>query len=146
MVELLTEETTVRSCYVTFRCVPLDRNVWQKDMRLRRSEDFRTVWSEGRSWAHPLFIVWALPNHLDRTRVGITASRKVGNAVARSRARRLLREAARHVYRSMGSGWDVVLVARSALLGVKAPQVEAALRMMLTRASLEDAPTSCAPS
>jgi ribonuclease P protein component len=118
----------------------LERNLWQKDMRLRRPEDFRNVWSKGRSWAHPLFILWALPNHLKSTRVGITASRKVGNAVARNRARRLLREAVRHLYRRIGAGWDVVLVARSALLGAKMQQVEAALRLTLDRASLNDPP------
>lgn len=116
----------------------MERNLWQKDMRLRRPEDFRKVWSEGRSWAHPLFILWALPNHLNRTRIGITASRKVGNAVARNRARRLLREAARHTYRGISVGWDIVLVARSALLRAKMSQVEAALRTMIARASLED--------
>ncbi len=105
-------------------------------MRLRRPEDFRLVWSAGRSWAHPLFILWTLPNDLPRVRVGITASRKIGNAVKRNRARRLLREAARHLYTSIASGWDVVLVARPSLLEVKEPQVERALHHVLALAGL----------
>lgn len=105
-------------------------------MRLRRPGEFRHVWSAGRSWAHSLFILWALPNDLDCVRVGITASRKVGNAVARNRARRLLREAARHLYGRMVTGWDVVLVARPALIAHKEPQVEDALQRMLGLAGL----------
>ncbi len=105
-------------------------------MRLRRPEDFRRVWSEGRSWAHPLFVLWALPNELQGVRVGITASRKIGNAVMRNRARRLLREAVRHLYAQIGGGWDLVFVARPPLIEAKEPQVESVLRQMLGRAGL----------
>jgi ribonuclease P protein component len=105
-------------------------------MRLRHPEDFRRVWSDGRSWVHPLFILWGMPNTLGTTRVGITASRKVGNAVIRNRARRLLRESARHLYRNTVAGWDIVLVARSALPNTMQPQVESALRSTLDRAGL----------
>jgi ribonuclease P protein component len=109
-------------------------------MRLRRPEDFRRVRSEGRSWAHPLFVLSRLPNDGPGTRVGISASRKVGNAVARNRARRLLKEAMRHLYHQVAAGWDIVLVARSALLEAQEPQVEAVLRVMLGRADLLVAP------
>ncbi len=109
---------------------------WTKQMRLRRPEDFRRVRSEGQSWAHPLFILWGAPNALDVTRIGLTASRRVGNAVARNRARRLLREAVRRSYAHMATGYDIVLVARSGLLAERSQQVEAALRMVLERANL----------
>jgi ribonuclease P protein component len=47
------------------------------------------------------------------TRVGFTASKKVGNAVARNRAKRRLREVARAILPTLGrSGWDYVLVAK----------------------------------
>lgn len=105
-------------------------------MRLRRPEEFRHVLSEGRSWAHPLFVLWALPNDLEYVRIGIIASRKVGNAVARNRARRLLREAARRLYGNISAGWDLVLVARSSLVGAKEPEVEPVFQQMLCRAAL----------
>ncbi len=121
-------------------------------MRLRRPQDFRHVWSTGRSWVHSLFILWAAPNALNYTRIGMTASRKVGNAVARNRARRLLREAARLCYPHIAGGWDVVLVARSYLVQAKTPQVLAALESALKRANLwEDVghgqpPVACTPT
>jgi ribonuclease P protein component len=109
---------------------------WTKGMRLRRPQDFRHVWSTGRSWVYSLFVLWSAPNALGYTRIGITASRKVGNAVARNRARRLLREAARLCYPHITGGWDLVLVARSCLVQAKTPQVLASLEKALKRADL----------
>ncbi len=105
-------------------------------MRLQRSQDFRRVWKEGRSWVHPLFVLWAAPNTLPHTRIGLVASRKVGGAVERNRARRLLREAARQLYPQVLSGWDLVLVARRALPAVKMQTVATALEETLKRADL----------
>jgi len=108
----------------------------ERQARLRRSIDVRRVYDEGRSWAHALLVLVARPNGLDYCRVGVTASRRVGNAVARNRAKRLLREAARRLYSRFEGGWDVMLVARASVLKVKEPQVEEALASLLNQAGL----------
>ncbi len=105
-------------------------------MRLRRPREFQRVWAEGRSWAHCLFILRGAPNGLGYTRIGLTASRKVGKAVARNRARRLLREAARHLYRHIAPGWDIVLIARAPLVAAKQVEVKEALAELLRQAHL----------
>jgi len=56
--------------------------------------------------------------------------------VQRNRARRLLREAARHLYPQLAPGWDLVLVARATLSTSSEPQVEAALLSLLQRSGL----------
>jgi ribonuclease P protein component len=108
----------------------------ERGIRLRHTRDVRRVFDEGRSWKHPLLVLIAYPNTQDTIRVGVTASRRVGGAVARSRAKRLMREAARSLYSQINDGWDVMLVARAGILKVKTPQVEAALASLLKQAEL----------
>ncbi len=109
----------------------------ERGIRLRRHSDIERVYSQGKSWAHPLLVLIVRPNHLGVSRVGVTASRKVGGAVERNRAKRLLREAARHLYSEFeAEGWDVLLIARPELVQAKAMDVERALVLLLERAGL----------
>ena len=96
----------------------------------------RRTYDEGNSWAHPLLVLVARPNELDLSRVAFVAGRRVGNAVARNRAKRLMREAARALFPRFDPGWDLVLVARRRMLEAKAPQVEAALASLVRRAGI----------
>lgn len=90
--------------------------------RLTRRPEFLRVAASRRKWATPGLILQAY----ERTpadaaakglRLGLTASRKVGGAVERNRARRRLREAARLVLPSAAAaGYDLVLVARAETL------------------------------
>jgi ribonuclease P protein component len=121
----------------------------ERRVRLRRTNDVRRVYDEGQSWTHPVLVLIACPNGLDSSRVGVAASRRLGSAAARSRAKRLLREAARHLYPQLEAGWDVMLVARSRILEAKCQQVEEALARLLRQAKLmpkgEPSRTSATP-
>jgi len=108
----------------------------ERRTRLRHAGDIRKVYDEGKSWAHPLLLLVARPNSLDFSRVGFTASSKLGGAVARNRAKRLMREAARRLYAQIEPGWDLMLIARSDILAVKEPQAEEAVAELLKRSGL----------
>jgi ribonuclease P protein component len=111
----------------------------ERRRRLRHSRDVERVYDEGESWAHPLLVLVIRPNVVGFSRVGVAASRKVGNAVQRNRAKRLLREAARHLYSMFESeGWDIMLIARPKLIDEGEMVVEEALASLLRQAGLQD--------
>ena len=60
---------------------------------LTRNNEFARAYTRGKSFVHPHVVLYVNKNRLGRTRVGITASKKIGNAVTRNRARRVLRAA-----------------------------------------------------
>ena len=84
--------------------------------RLKRRADFLRVAARRVRVARPAFVLQAAPApEGEDVRIGFTASRKVGNAVIRNRAKRRLRAAARELLPLLGRpGHDYVLVARGA--------------------------------
>jgi ribonuclease P protein component len=89
--------------------------------RLKRRREFLAVAATGRRWVTPAFVLQVGPRATAgrdaEIGLGFTASRRVGNAVARNRARRRLAEAARKVLPGAGvPGYDYVLVARPVVL------------------------------
>jgi ribonuclease P protein component len=103
---------------------------------MRHRADFERLRSHGQPWRHPLFVLIACRNDREWARVGVVASKKIGKATKRNRARRLLREAARLAYHQLAPGWDMVLVARPAILEAKAQHVYAGLIQVTQRAGL----------
>jgi ribonuclease P protein component len=118
----------------------------ERRIRLRRTSDVRRVYSEGQSWSHPLLVLFARRNDLGLSRVGVAASRKLGGATVRNRAKRLLREAARRLHSQLEIGWDVMLVARPKLLEAKESQVEETLARLMKRAGLSTSEKPSPPS
>lgn len=86
--------------------------------RLRRSVEFQQVMRRGRRAAGSAFVVICAPRAERapagrQTRLGITVSRKVGNAVVRNRVKRRVREWFRSERASLGAGVDVVVIGRA---------------------------------
>ena len=79
---------------------------------LTENYEFKRVYARGKSVVRPTMVVYCMRKNGPGPRVGITASKKIGNAVKRNRARRLLRESTRELYPQMRSGYDLVLVSR----------------------------------
>ena len=62
---------------------------------LKKNRDFRNVYTNGKSLANHYLVMYLLPNELNRNRLGISVSKKVGNSVVRHRLTRLIRESYR---------------------------------------------------
>ena len=96
--------------------------------RLRRKRDFERAYREGKRLVNPFFVAFALETTEGLVRAGVVASRKVGGAVVRNRAKRLLREVFRKERPRAGVSADLVLVARGALAEASYHEVEASYR------------------
>ena len=81
---------------------------------LTKSQDFKSVFNEGVSSSSSFLVIYAKPNELRFSRLGLAVSRKIGNAVIRNRIRRLLREAMRECAKDMAEHYDFVIIARKA--------------------------------
>lgn len=82
---------------------------------LKSSAQFERVRREGRSWGSGLLVLNAARNGSDTVRCGFITGKKIGKAVQRNRARRLLREAVRGMLPAVKPGWDLVWIARPGL-------------------------------
>ena len=79
---------------------------------LTENYEFRRVYARGKSAVRPSLVAYCMKRGGAAPRIGITASKKIGNADMRDRARRLLRESARTLYPAIRPGVDIVLVSR----------------------------------
>ena len=84
--------------------------------RLRRKADFERVYSKGRRIPGRFFIGYLLLQEGGPLRVGVVASRRVGGATIRNRAKRRLREIFRKNKPSGSIAADVILIARAAII------------------------------
>ena len=91
---------------------------------------------QGKSYAHPLAVLIASPNHLALTRIAFAAGKALGGAVVRNRAKRLLRAAVRARWDTVSPGWDLILVARPALLEAEWPEILKTLTSLLGRSEV----------
>jgi ribonuclease P protein component len=80
---------------------------------LRLPSEFRRVYERRRSVSDAWLIVYACENDLPHLRLGLSVSRKVGQATRRNRLRRLYREAFRLTRQTMPVGLDLVLIPRT---------------------------------
>lgn len=79
---------------------------------LKKNKDFRHVYDEGKSYANRILVMYAMTNGLEKNRLGISVSKKVGNSVVRHRLTRLIRESYRLNEDMFSSGLDIVVIAR----------------------------------
>jgi ribonuclease P protein component len=94
--------------------MPEKPNAFRKAEHLRRPADFRRVYERRRSASDAWLLVYARENGLPQLRLGLSVSRKVGQATQRNRLRRLYREAFRLTRSDMPVGLDLVVIPRSA--------------------------------
>jgi ribonuclease P protein component len=101
--------------------------------RIRRRPEYQRIHQSGVRTHGRYLTLLTLPNDLPVSRLGIAASRRLGGAVRRNRAKRLVRELFRRG--NTESGIDVVVLPRPELLTAKFGHLEADFRSVLLRST-----------
>ena len=100
---------------------------------LSRPQDFAAIQETGTTRSHPLLSARFLRNGLETTRFGFATGRRLGSAVVRNRIRRRLREVLRVMAPSFQPGWDVLIIARPAIVEADHDALVGALHRTLAR-------------
>lgn len=80
---------------------------------LNDNRDFLTLYKKGKYIVSKVAVLYYKKNRLPYNRLGVTAGKKVGNAVHRNRAKRIIRQAYRENELNFPIGYDFVIVARA---------------------------------
>lgn len=94
---------------------------------LKKNIYFQNVYKNGKSYANKYLVMYVLENDLNKNRIGISVSKKVGNSVIRHRITRLIRESYRLQEDMFNSSLDIVVIARCSAKEVGYKEVESAL-------------------
>ncbi len=87
--------------------------------KLTINKEFRRVYGRGKSFVDPSFVSYVLRTKGEDIRIGITVSKKLGGAVSRNRAKRLITAAFYECLPHIDGGCDIVFVARTRIFKKK---------------------------
>ena len=105
---------------------------------LDKNWQFNRVYGRGKSYVHPHCVLYVAKNRLGYTRIGLTATKKVGHAVQRNRARRVMKAAIdEHLDYNIG-GYDLIFVARGMTPRLKSWQLSSVVAKLFAQAGLPD--------
>ena len=108
----------------------------QRRHRIPGSKRHSQIHGEGTSAANRLLVIRFLENGLDHSRFAFVVSKRLGNAVARNRIKRRLRESVRA--HQLQPGWDAVFIVRRGAQRATFGELDRAVANLLRRSSISD--------
>ena len=108
----------------------------KQTLPLKENRVFRQLYAKGKTFASPYFILYYRENRRDKNRLGITVSKKLGSAVSRNRAKRLIRESYRLSENTVKTGYDFVFVMRTKTVTATCAEVRQSLETALKKTGL----------
>lgn len=104
---------------------------------LTGKKNFNDIYKKGKSIGDRYIVIFFKKNYLDYSRVAFLASKKVGNAVKRNRARRIMKEAYRNIEGFSIDGYDIIFIARNTIDNKKCFEVQKSMKSALKRAAIK---------
>lgn len=109
-----------------------------KIVAINENRDFKRIYAKGKSAISPILVTYVYKNRGKKLRVGITASKKTGNAVQRNRSRRIIRAALQALLPQIDKNRnvDLIFVSRGKTPYVKSTAIQKTMLMHLKEAGL----------
>lgn len=102
----------------------------EKAYRIKQNNDFQRIYKNGKSVANRQFVIYTADNECDHFRLGISVSKKLGNAVTRNRIKRSIRECFKHHKEDIISK-DIIVIARHQSVDLKVADTKKSLEHVL---------------
>ena len=96
----------------------------KKNFRVKREKDFKEIFQYGTSFANRKFVVYQLEKQQNHFRVGLSVSKKLGNAVTRNQIKRRIRHILLSVRERLADNVDFVVIARKGVEGLDYAEME----------------------
>ena len=103
---------------------------------IKENRDFRRLYHRGKSYVDPAFVMYVAKGRGNINRIGITAGKKIGGAVERNRAKRLIRAAFSSLSAKIAVGYDFIFVARVRILDQKSYTLAESMQKQLKAAGV----------
>jgi ribonuclease P protein component len=104
----------------------------RKELRIKKNKDFQEAFKNGRSFANRQFVVYILKKEGQTSfRIGLSVSKKLGNAVTRNQIKRYVRQAVFEIKESMQQDLDYVIIARKPVVEMDFFEVKKSLTHVL---------------
>ncbi|MCP3763094.1 ribonuclease P protein component [Domibacillus sp. A3M-37] len=100
----------------------------KKSFRIKKNDDFQTVFSKGKSFANRQFVVYMYKKEQNVPfRIGLSVSKKLGNAVVRNRIKRYIRQSFTELKADIKPGYDFIVIARKPAADLSCAEVKGSL-------------------
>ncbi len=99
-----------------------------KKNRLRKNMEFKKVYKSGKNYWNRNLILYVKKNGLEETRIGISITKKVGNAVTRNKLKRRIRELNRENLNDIKKGYDLIIIPKKNAVDLSFKELESAIR------------------
>lgn len=100
----------------------------EKKNRLRKNMEFKKVYKARKNFWNRNLILYIKRNGTKETRIGVSITRKVGNAVVRNKLKRRIKELNRRYIESLKEGYDIVIIPKKNAVNLSFKDLESALK------------------
>jgi ribonuclease P protein component len=111
----------------------LAKETYNKTARIRKRAEFVRLSNQGKKVFSKYFIALYSPGIGNQNRLGITVTKRVGNAVTRNRIKRYVREFFRQHQHTIEGAWDINIIAKMEAANITSAQAFASLRSLFER-------------